>query len=228
MIVELCFGGKLLDYEVTRRNRVRQIRENASYDASAVHAILDAALVAHVGFVENAQPFVTPMLHAREGETLYLHGARKARVVKLLGAGKPVCVNVTLLDGVVAARSAFNSSMNYRSAVVFGTGRVLEEADSLHALEVISERVFPGRWQELRAPLEREIAMTGVIALAIESASAKVAAGPPEDEDEDYAARVWAGVVPITTTLGAPVDDGRVPEGVPMSKAVAALAGKRL
>jgi len=217
------------EYEVTQRNRVRQIREYARYDAAAVHEVLDAGLVAHVGFVEDGQPFVIPMLYAREGGVLYLHGARKARVVKLLGSGAPVCVNVTLLDGIVAARSAFHSSMNYRSAVVFGSGHVLEEeSEILRALEVISEHVFPGRWRELRAPLEREIAMTGVIAVAIESASAKVSDDPPEDEEEDYATRVWAGVVPISTTLGEPRDDGRVQAGVPMSPSVAALSGKRL
>ncbi len=217
------------EYEVTRRNRVRQIREYARYDTEAVHGVLNAGLVAHVGFVQDGQPFVLPMLYAREGEVLYLHGARKARVVKLLGTGAPVCVNVTLLDGIVAARSAFHSSMNYRSAVVFGTGHVLEdEAASLHALEVISEHVFPGRWQELRAPLAREIAMTGVIAVAIESASAKIAADPPEDEEEDYATPVWAGVIPITSTLGEPIDDGRVPDGVSISRAIAALTGKQL
>ena len=217
------------EYEVTKRNRVRQIRDYARYDREAVHGVLDAGLVSHVGFVQDGQPFVIPMIYGRAGDVLYLHGASKARIVKLLGSGAPVCVNVTLLDGIVAARSAFHSSMNYRSAVVFGTGRVIEgEAESLRALEVISEHVLAGRWQELRAPLEREIAMTGVIAVAIESASAKIADDPPEDEEEDYATRVWAGIVPITTTLGAPVDDGRVPNGVPLSQAVAALEGRRL
>lgn len=191
--------------------------------------MLDAGLVAHVGFVQDGEPVVIPMLYAREGEVLYLHGARKARIVRLLVSGAPVCVNVTLLDGIVAARSAFHSSMNYRSAVVFGKGRLLEDLqETLHALEVISEHVFPGRWDELRAPLEKELAMTGVIALSIDSASAKVSADPPEDEEADYATPVWAGVVPIATTLGEPVDDGRVPEGVPVSSAVSALRGKRL
>jgi nitroimidazol reductase NimA-like FMN-containing flavoprotein (pyridoxamine 5'-phosphate oxidase superfamily) len=217
------------EYEVSKRNRVRQIREYARYDSETVHGVLDAGLVGHVGFVQDGQPFVIPMIYGREGEVLYLHGASKSRVVKLLGSGAPVCVNVTLLDGIVAARSAFHSSMNYRSAVVFGTGRVIEdEAESLHALEVITEHALGGRWQELRAPLEREIAMTGVIAVAIESASAKIAADPPEDEEADYATRVWAGVVPITTTLGEPVDDGRVPSGVSLSRSIAALVGKRL
>ena len=217
------------DYEVTRRNRLRQIREYARYDTDAVHEVLDAGLVGHVGFVEEGQPFVIPMLYAREGGVLYLHGARKARIVKHLSSGAPLCLNVTLLDGIVAARSAFNSSMNYRSAVVFGSGRMLEEENEiLHALEMISEHVFPGRWQELRAPSEREIAMTGVVAVTIESASAKVADDPPEDDEQDYATRVWAGVVPISTTLGEPLDDGRVQDGVAMSRSVAALKGKRL
>jgi nitroimidazol reductase NimA-like FMN-containing flavoprotein (pyridoxamine 5'-phosphate oxidase superfamily) len=217
------------EYEVSNRNRVRQIREYARYDTQAVHGVLDAGLVCHVGFVQDGQPFVIPMIYGREGEVLYLHGASKARIVKLLGSGAPVCVNVTLLDGIVAARSAFHSSMNYRSAVVFGTGRLIDdEASNLHALEVITEQALPGRWQELRAPLEREIAMTGVIAVAIESASAKLSDDPPEDEEEDYATPVWAGVVPITTTLGEPVDDGRVPSGVAVSQVIAALAGRRL
>ncbi|MBW2421899.1 MAG: pyridoxamine 5'-phosphate oxidase family protein [Deltaproteobacteria bacterium] len=217
------------EYEITQRNRVRQIREYARYDTEAVHGVLDAGLVSHVGFVQEGQPFVIPMIYGREGDVLYLHGASKARIVKLLGSGAPVCVNVTLLDGLVAARSAFHSSMNYRSVVAFGTGRLVEdEAESLHALEVITEHVLAGRWQELRAPLEQETARTGVIAVTIESASAKVSDDPPEDEEEDYATRVWAGVVPVTTTLGKPIDDGRVPDGVPVSPAVAALEGRRL
>jgi len=217
------------EYQVSRRNRIRQIREYAAYDTASVHAVLDAGLVGHVGFVQDGQPFVIPMIYGREGEVLYLHGARKARIVKLLGAGAPVCVNVTLLDGIVAARSAFHSSLNYRSAVVFGTGRLVDDAaENLHALEVITEHAIAGRWRELRAPLEREIAMTGVIAVAIESASAKISDDPPEDEEADYATPVWAGVVPITTTLGEPIADERVPHDIPPSASIAALTGRRL
>ena len=217
------------EYEATRRNRVRQIKDYARYDARVVHEVLDAGYVGHVGFIDGGQPFVIPMLYAREGDVLYLHGAKKARVIKLLGSGAPVCVNVMLLDGIVAARSAFNSSMNYRSAVVFGTGQMLEDdSEVMHALEVVSEHVFPGRWQELRAPLERELSMTGVVSVAIESASAKIAADPPEDEEADYATQIWAGVVPIVTRLGKPQADGRVLDGVPMSPAIGALEGKRL
>jgi nitroimidazol reductase NimA-like FMN-containing flavoprotein (pyridoxamine 5'-phosphate oxidase superfamily) len=222
-------GKGVGDYEITRRSRVRQLREKARYDEKNVYAVLDAGLVAHVGFVQDGQPYVIPMLYGREGGVLYLHGAKKARIARLLGSGAPVCVNVTLLDGIVAARSAFNSSMNYRSVVAFGTARTLEDpSERLRALKVISQHVFPGRWDELRAPRDRELEMTGVVELVVESASAKIADGPPDDEEEDYATRVWAGVVPIETTLGKPADDGRLVEGTAMSAAIAALEGKRL
>jgi hypothetical protein len=217
------------DFEETDRNRVRRIREYASYDADTVHAVLDAGLVAHVGFVQDGQPFVIPMLYAREGDRLYLHGARKARIVQLLSSGAQICVNVTLLDGLVIARSAFNSSMNYRSVVVFGTGRLIEdETDVLNALRALSEQAFTGRWQELRPPSKSELAQTGVIELMIESASAKIANDPPEDDEADYATPIWGGVVPISTTLGDPVGDDRVLPGVTPSDAISALAGRKL
>ncbi len=217
------------DYEIGERNRIRQLRENARYDAKTVHAILDAGWVAHVGFVQDDCPYVIPMLYAREAETLYLHGASKARITRLLASGGPVCAGVTLLDGIVAARSAFNSSMNYRSVVVFGRARLLEEeVRRLAALRAISEHVMPGRWDELRAPTAQELRATGVAALAIESASAKVSEGPPHDEESDYATRVWAGVVPVATTLGEPLPDPRLPADVEVSPAIARLAGGRL
>jgi len=215
-------------YQTTPRNRVRQLRDNARYDKASVHRILDAGLVAQVGFVQEGKPFVIPMIYGRVDDSLYLHGARKARIVKLLASGAPVCVNVTLVDGIVYARSAFNSSMNYRSVVVFGTPRLLEDdAESLNALRTISEHTMPGRWDELRAPHERELKQTGVIELTIESASAKVAEGPPEDEEEDYDTPVWAGVVRVETRLGAAVPDDRVIEGVEMSPAAARQTGRR-
>jgi nitroimidazol reductase NimA-like FMN-containing flavoprotein (pyridoxamine 5'-phosphate oxidase superfamily) len=217
------------EYAITARNRVRRLPEKARYDAASVHAVLDAGLVAHVGIVQEQGPVVMPMLYGRDGERLLLHGANKARIARVLGAGAPACASVTLLDGIVVARSAFNSSMNYRSAVVFGTARLVEdEAERLRALRVISEHVLPGRWQELRAPTEAELRMTAVIELAVESASAKVAAGPPEDAPEDYAIPVWAGVVPIATSLGRPEGDGRLLPGVSISPAVAALEGRLL
>jgi nitroimidazol reductase NimA-like FMN-containing flavoprotein (pyridoxamine 5'-phosphate oxidase superfamily) len=196
------------EYPVTDRNRVRQIREAADYRRATVHAILDAGLYASVGFCEEGRPVVVPMIYARSGETVYLHGARKARIVRLLEAGSEATANVTLIDGIVAARSAFNSSVNYRSATVCGRPRlVADDAEKLEALRLITEHTLPGRWSELRAPHERELKMTGVIALPIDAASAKVTSGPPEDEEEDYALPVWAGVIPVQQVFGRPEAD---------------------
>jgi nitroimidazol reductase NimA-like FMN-containing flavoprotein (pyridoxamine 5'-phosphate oxidase superfamily) len=216
-------------YPISRRNRVRQLREKAAYDRRSVHAILDTAPTAAVGFVEAGNAVVVPMLIGRDGETLYLHGARKARVIRWLEQTEMACVNVTLVDGIVLARSAFNSSMNYRSATVFGVPRLVDDPDEkLHALRVISEHTIPGRWDELRDPLDREIRMTGVIALDIESASAKISAGMPEDEEEDYAIPIWAGVLPLTATYTELVADERVPAGVEPGAAVKALQNRSL
>jgi nitroimidazol reductase NimA-like FMN-containing flavoprotein (pyridoxamine 5'-phosphate oxidase superfamily) len=216
-------------FAVTARNRVRRLADKAQYDEAAVFSVLDAGLVAHVGFIDRDEPVVIPMLYARDGGRLLLHGANKARIAKLLASGAPVCANVTLLDGIVAARSAFNSSLNYRSVVVFGRPRILEEEqERMQALRALSEQVMPGRWDELRPPAPRELKMTAVIELSIDSASAKIAEGPPQDEEEDYAIPVWAGVVPIATTLGRPEGDARVLPGVEPSPAVRALTGRRL
>ncbi|WP_405220806.1 pyridoxamine 5'-phosphate oxidase family protein [Lentisalinibacter sediminis] len=213
------------DYDIDERNRVRQVREAARYDRATVHAILDAGLSAHVAFCDQGRPVIVPMIYARDGETLYLHGARKARIVRLLESGGEATLNVTLIDGIVAARSAFNSSVNYRSVTVFGRPSLVEdEAEKIEAMRLISEHLMPGRWDELRPPHDREVKMTGVIALPIESASAKVTAGPPEDEDEDYALPVWAGVVPVEQVLGTPEGDPELADDTPVSPSIAALA----
>lgn len=216
-------------YAVTPRNKARQLKEKAHYDKRAVHEILDAGLIAQVGFVEDAAAVVVPMIYAREGETIYLHGARKARVIRLLAQTGEACMNVTLLDGIVLARSAFNSSMNYRSATVFGQAALIDSpGDKLHAMKLISEHTMPGRWDELREPHEREVKMTGVIALSIESASAKISEGMPEDEDEDYAIPVWAGVLPMTSRIGELIDDDRLLPDVTASATVRALQNRRI
>lgn len=217
------------DYAVDERNRFRQLREKGSYDRATVHGILDAALIAHVGFVDDGQPVVVPMLFGREGETLFLHGARKARVIRMLAATESVCVNVTLVDALVLARSAFNSSMNYRSVTIFGPARLVEEpTEALHALRVITEHTMPGRWDELRAPLERELKMTGVIALDIVSAGAKVSAKMPKDEPEDYAAKVWAGLLPLESRFTEAVPDDALAPGIEPSDVVRALERRKL
>ncbi len=202
-------------YPLEKENKLRQLREKGRYDRRTVHNILDSALVAHVAFVQDGAPVVVPMIYGREGETLFLHGARKARVIRLLEDTDRACLNVTLVDGIVFARSAFNSSMNYRSATVFGKPRLVEgDAGKLHAMKVISEHTMPGRWDELRAPLEREVKMTGVIALDIETGSAKISSGMPDDEDEDYEIPVWAGVLPVESRLMGLEADDRVLDGV--------------
>jgi len=216
-------------YEINKENEVRQLREKATYDKQVVHEILDAALVASVGFVQDGQAIVVPMIYGRDEETIYLHGARKARVIRLLEQTGQLCLNVTHVDGIVFARSAFNSSMNYRSATVFGMPRLLDDRDDkIHGMRIISEHTMPGRWDELRDPLEKEIKMTGVIAVDIEAASAKISTGMPDDEDADYDIPVWAGVLPLQTSFMTLQDDDRLLEGVTPSAVVRALEGKIL
>ena len=217
------------EYDVSKKNKVRQLREKAAYDKETVHGILDSAMIAHVAFVEDGQPVVVPMLYGREGETIFLHGARKARIIRLLEGTGTACLNVTHVDGLVFARSAFNSSMNYRSATVFGPTRLVEDYDEkLHALRVISECTMPGRWDEVRESLQKEVKMTGVIELQIETASAKVATGMPEDEDEDYAIPIWAGVLPLESRLTTLQSDDRLIDGVQPSAVVRGMEGKKL
>lgn len=216
-------------YATEKNNTVRQLRDKAHYDKETVHAVLDAGLVAHVTFAGNASPAVVPMIYARDGEKIYLHGARKARVVRMLERADEACLNVTLVDGIVLARSAFNSSMNFRSVTVFGTPRLLEEHDEkLAAMHAISEHLMPGRWDELRAPHVNEVKKTGVIALTITAASAKISAGGPKDEDEDYDIPIWAGVLPLNSALGDLEPDERLLPGADPSAVVQKLQGRKL
>ncbi len=218
------------DYDVSKQNKVRQLQEKAVYDRKTVHAILDAGIVAHVAFIQDGAPVVVPMLYARDGETIYLHGARKARVIRLLEETDQASLNVTLLDALVLARSAFNSSMNYRSVTVFGKPTLVDDWDAkLHAMHTISEHIMPGRWDDLRDPLDKEVKMTGVISMSIDAASAKISDKPyPEDEDEDYEIPVWAGILPLKSTYTELQDSDRLIDGVEPSDAVKALQGKTL
>jgi len=194
-----------------------------------VQQILDAGLVAHVAFVQDGSPVVVPMIYGRERETLFLHGAQKARIIRLLEETERACVNVTLLDGIVVARSTFHSSMNYRSVTLFGMPRILQtREEKLHGMRMISEHTIPGRWAEVRDAQEREIRKTGVIAMQIESASAKVSLGMPEDEDEDYSIPIWAGVLPVTSRLGQLQSDDRLMPGVEPSDALRSLQDRIL
>ncbi len=217
------------DYEVGQQNKVRQIREKAAYDKATVHRILDAGLVAHVGIVQAGKPVVVPMLYGRDGETLFLHGARKARIIRLLEGTGSACVNVTLLDGLVFARSAFASSMNYRSVTVFGSARLVDDLEEKkRALHVINEHAMPGRRAELRLSHDSELKMTGVIALDIEAASAKVSDKMPDDEPCDVDTPVWGGVLPLESRFTTLKPDDRVRDGIEPSAALRAMEGKKL
>ena len=216
-------------YSKSKQNKVRQLREKGLYDKACVHRILDEGLVAHVAFVQEGSPVVVPMIYGREGETVYLHGARKARVLRMLEGTEHTCLNVTLLDGLVVARSTFNSSMNYRSVTVFGRPQLVEgREEKLHGMQIISEHTMPGRWAEARGSHDREIKMAGVISMEIDSASAKVSSGMPDDEDDDYDIPIWAGVLPITTTIGQLQNDHRLLADVAPSEAIRALQDRTL
>ncbi len=216
-------------YSKSKQNRVRQLPDKGHYDKAVVHRILDEGLVAHVAFIQNGSPVVVPMIYGREGETLFLHGARKARVIRLLEETDQACVNVTLLDGIVVARSTFNSSMNYRSVTVFGRPCFVQDREQkLHSMKIISEHTIPGRWAEARDSHEREIKMAGVIAMEIDTAAAKISSGMPEDEDDDYNIAIWAGVLPITLTIGKVQSDDRLLRDVEPSAAMLALQDRTL
>jgi nitroimidazol reductase NimA-like FMN-containing flavoprotein (pyridoxamine 5'-phosphate oxidase superfamily) len=203
------------NYPSTSRNRVRRLPRRAHYDRDTVHAILDEGLVAHVGLLDEGAPVVIPMLYARQGDTILLHGAATSRLLKHVGRGQPVSVAVTLIDGIVFARSVFHHSMNYRSVVAFGAGRLLTESDEkLEALEAFTEHIARGRWADVRPPNRLELKATSVVAVDIESAAAKIRTGPPLDEEEDYALPCWAGVLPLVQRAGAPIADPRL-EGDP-------------
>jgi uncharacterized protein len=200
---------------MTERTQLRRLPKRGSHDSAVVHEILDSAFMAHVGFQMQGQPFVIPTLYGRDGEKLYLHGSAASRMLRELETGVPACVTVTLVDGLVLARSAFHHSMNYRSVVAFGIARkIVEPEQKIFALRVISEHVAPGRWDEVRGPSEKELKATTVLEFAMEEASAKIRTGPPLDDEEDYALPVWAGVVPLQMAAQTPVPDPRITNGV--------------
>ncbi len=197
------------------RTTVRRLPKRAAYDPATIHAILDEGLVCHVGFVHEGQPYVIPTNYARWGEQLVIHGAAVSRLLRTLAEGVPVCVTVTLVDGLVLARSAFHHSTNYRSVVILGTAQeITDGSERLEALRAFVEHVLPGRWNEVRPPSESELRATLVLKLPITEASAKIRTGPPVDDEDDYALPCWAGVVPLALTAGAPVPDGRLGAGI--------------
>jgi uncharacterized protein len=207
----------------TDRTRVRRLPKRGQYERETVHAILDEALICHVGFVHDGAPVVIPTLHARVGDRLYLHGSAASRMLRTLEKGAPVCVNVTLVDGLVLARSAFHHSVNYRSVVVFGEARPVEpEHEREQALELFTNKLVPGRWADVRPPSRQELKGTKVLRLPLDEASAKVRSGPPIDDDEDYDLPVWAGVLPLSTQVAEPEPDPRLDPAVETPGYVAA------
>ena len=204
-------------FEPTPRTTVRRIPDRGVYDRSVINAILDEALVCHVGFVDDGQPLVIPMLHARVTDRLYIHGSNASRAIKVLSEGVPACVTVTLLDGVVLARSAFHHSLNYRSVVVFARGEPVRERDEKNRiLTELVERVVPGRWYDSRQPTEKELNATALVGFPLDESSAKIRSGPPKDDLEDYSLPYWAGVLPLSLTAGPLQPDPKLPPTIPV------------
>src|SRR5271165_6750317 len=192
------------------RTRVVREPQRAVYDRDAVNAILDEAFLCHVGFVVDNQPYVIPTSYGRDGNVLYIHGSAASRMLRALDQGVRVCVTVTLLDGLVLARSVFNHSMNYRSVVILGTATLVDDpAEKLTALRVLSEHIIPQRWDDARQPNEKELKATSVLRLPIHEFSAKVRVGPPIDDEEDYPFPTWAGVIPLEMKSDAAIRDER-------------------
>lgn len=203
------------------RTRVRRLPEKAVDDRAVLDSILDEGLVAHVGLVDEGDPVVIPVGYGRDGDDLLIHGSTASRLMRAMSGGASVCVTVTLLDGMVFARSAFESSMHYRSAVIFGAGRALEGEEKLNALRVVTEHLQPGRWAVLRAPLPKELLATSIVAVPIVEWSVKVSSKPPDDPAEDVAGPSWAGVVPLHTRVGEPLDSPDLRPGIAVPAEVA-------
>jgi len=209
----------------TPRTTLRRLPARGRFERAEVNAILDEGLLCHLGFAVEGQPFVIPTIHARVEDRLYVHGSAASRMLRTLSAGVPACLTVTLLDGLVLARSAFHHSMNYRSVVVLGTAvEVTDTAEKEAALTAVVEHVMRGRSAQVRPPTALELKATSVLRLPIEEASAKVRSGPPIDDEEDLSWPVWAGVLPLSLVPGAPVEDAHVPEGMPLPSNVSAYS----
>lgn len=202
---------------VTPRSQVKRLPQRGDYDRQTIYQILDEGLVCHIGFIANSQPFVIPTAYGRIADRLYIHGSPASRMLRTLKEGIDLCVTITLLDGLVLARSAFHHSMNYRSVVIFGRATVVENPEEkIVALQAFTEHVVSDRWSEVRQPTRQEVAGTLVLSLPITEASAKVRSGPPSDDESDYTLPVWAGEIPLRLTAGSPIADPRLsPEITP-------------
>lgn len=205
--------GELL--QTTGRTELKRLPKRGSVERETIYQILDEALVCHVGFTVDEQPYVIPTGYARDGDRLLIHGSAASRMLRTLANEVSVCVTVTLLDGLVLARSAFHHSMNYRSVIIFGKAKVVTDAqEKVEALRAFTEHVLPGRWKDVRGPSENELRQTLVLSLDIDEASAKIREGPPVDDEDDYELDVWAGLIPLRLIAGAPVDDAKLPKDI--------------
>jgi len=199
----------------TERTKLKRLPKRGHFDRETVYAILDEGFICHVGFAPQGQPFVIPTGYARVDDKLYIHGSQASRMLRTLSGGLDACVTVTIVDGLVLARSAFHHSINYRSVVIFGRATIIEDREEkIAALVALSEHIVRGRWADVREPNEEELIKTTVLELPLVEASAKVRTGPPIDDEEDYALPMWAGVVPLSLQAGTPINDPRLPEGI--------------
>lgn len=197
-------------YQPTDRSKIKRVPMRGHYDQETIYSIIDEALICHVGFVQAGQPFVIPTIHARDGDSIILHGANASRLLKQQGV--PLCITITHVDGLVLARSVFHHSMNYRSVVLFGEGQVITARDEIiEAMRILTEHIMPGRWDDARQPTDKEINATTMVRVPIDDASAKIRTGAPKDDAEDYALDIWAGVVPMQTHFGDPQPDNDLP-----------------
>jgi hypothetical protein len=217
----------MTQFKRSTRTRINRLPKRGLYDRETIYRILDEALICHVGFVEHGQPYVIPINFARVDDSIILHGAKASRLLKHIEAGHPVCIEATIVDGLVLARSVFNHSVNYRSVVLFGTGYAIEDnVGKLSALQAVTEHLIPGRWDEARLPNEKELNATRVVAIRIDEASAKVRVGPPGDEEEDYALPVWAGILPVQELPLSPIRDEAQADDIPLPDYIAAYSRK--
>ncbi len=210
--------------KTTERTKIKRLPKRGSFERETIYKILDEGFVCHVGFVVNEQPFVLPTAYARSGDQLLIHGSSASRMMRAMASEIDVCVTVTLIDGLVLARSAFHHSMNYRSVVVFGKAKIIEgEREKYDALKAFTEHIVPERWAEIRPPSKNELKGTIVLSLPLAEASAKIRAGDPIDDAEDYALDVWAGVIPLSLKAGKPISDARLKNEIPLPPSVAGV-----
>lgn len=204
------------DFPPTAKSQFKRIPNRASYDKSVIYPILDASLICHIAFVQDNQPFNIPTLFARLDDHLIVHGASTSRLIRHLQSGNEICLSVAIIDGIVLARSVFEHSLNYRSVVIFGHSRsIMREDEKRQALQVFTEKLIAGRWEDARRPNSVELKATGVASIKIENATAKIRNAPPDDQPEDLSLSVWAGVIPLKTVYEEPIPSPDIPENTP-------------